>query len=422
MMGYDSRIYAPTQRGTLTQDHGLGTAPVPLDIYRSQSFFELERDRVFRRAWLMVCREEEIAAPGDFIVKTIDPCRVSALVVRSRSGKVQAFHNSCSHRGSAVVSKPSGNQPRFICPYHNWTYGNDGQLLAIPDGGNFFDVDKQSCGLKTIATDVWEGWVFINLAPEPEVSLAEFLGPFKDHFAGVKYQGAGTPVVFTADLDANWKVVSDAFIETYHIPFIHPETIGTTFASRINPFARLLSATILGPHRAVSMFGNADYQANPANKVEALAYAEVKTGSVIAAAGVDQAKEYLSHAAINPTRETYWSMDVNHIFPHTQIDCGPGGFWTHQFWPVTANTSRYEGRFYMTPASNIRERFQQELYIGRVAEVILEDLSNVARTQVGIDSGGQSHMQLQDSEIAIRHSVEQVIRWTEAATVKEALA
>jgi phenylpropionate dioxygenase-like ring-hydroxylating dioxygenase large terminal subunit len=421
-MGQQAAVQGKFERGALTTEAGLSTAPVPLDPYRTQSFFELERDRIFRRAWLMACRVEEIAEPGDYVLKRIDPCNVSALITRSRGGKIQAFHNSCSHRGSAIVSTPSGNQPRFICPYHNWTYGTDGRLLAMTDGDNFFDVDKASCGLKPIATDIWEGWVFVNLAPVPEVSLSDFLGSFKDHFGGVHYQGAATPVVFTADLDANWKVVSDAFIETYHIPFIHPETIGTTFASRLNPFARLLSAKLLGPHRAVSMFGNADYTMNPDNRVEALAYSAGATGSVIAAASIEGARDYLAHPAINPTRDTHWSMDVNHIFPHTQIDCGPGGFWTHQFWPVSANSSRYEGRFYMDRAATMRQRFQQELYIGRVAEVVLEDLSNVARTQRGIDSGGQSHMQLQDSEIAVRHSVEQVIRWTEAATVAEALA
>lgn len=421
-MGHETPIAIDGKRGGLTQAAGLSTAPVPLDPYRTRAFFELERDRVFRRAWLMACRVEEIAEPGDFVVKRIDPCGVSALVTRSRGGRVQAFYNSCSHRGSAVVSAPSGNRARFVCPYHNWTYGTDGRLLAITDGENFFDVDKAACGLKPIATDIWDGWVFINLQKEPEVSLDTFLGTFKTHFSGVQYQGAATPVIFTADLDANWKVVADAFIESYHIPFIHPETIGTTFASRLNPFARLLSAKLMGPHQAVSMFGNAEYAADPANKVEALAYAAGATGSVIAAASLDAARDYLAHPAVNPTRATHWSMDANHIFPHTHIDCGPGGFWTHQFWPMSPNTSRYEGRFYMNRATTMRERFQQELYIGRVAEVILEDLINVARTQAGIDTGGQQHMQLQDSEIAIRHLVGQILKWTEAETVAEALA
>ncbi len=76
----------------------------------------------------------------------------------------------------------------------------------------------------------------------------------------------------------------------------------------------------------------------------------------------------------------------------------------------------------MPKAESAHERFQQELYIGRVVEIVLEDLSNVARTQRGIDGGGQEFMQLQDSEIGIRHALEQVMKWVEAPTVAQALA
>jgi phenylpropionate dioxygenase-like ring-hydroxylating dioxygenase large terminal subunit len=418
----DSYDPLAASRGNLTIHAGLQTAPVPLAPYRSAEFFALERDRVFGRAWLIAGRVEELPHAGDFVVKQIDPCQVSALITHAKGGHIQVFHNSCSHRGSEIVSDQQGHRPRFVCPYHNWTYSIDGTLVGIPDQTNFFDIDKKKCGLRAIATAIWEGWIFINLSPEPEVSLATFLGDLAHHLAGFQYQGVDTPVVFTAELDANWKVVSDAFIESYHIPFIHPETIGSTFASRSNPFARLLSAKMMGPHRAVSMFGNSQYEADTNNQVEMLAREAGPTGSVIAAASTEKAAQFLAHKSVNPTGAKDWSMDVNHVFPHTQIDSGPGGFWTHQFWPLSPNKSRYEGRFYMQKAQTMRERFQQELYVARVAEVILEDLGNVARTQRGIDGGGQMFMQLQDSEIAIRHSVKQVMRWVEADTVEAALA
>ena len=114
-------------------------------------------------------------------------------------------------------------------------------------------------------------------------------------------------------------------------------------------------------------------------------------------------------------------MDVNHVFPNTQIDCGPGGFWFHQFWPTSPNTSKYEVKFFVPRAASVRQRLQQELYVARVIEVVLEDLSNVARTQRGIDSNGKIAMQLQDSEVGIRHSTHQVTKWANAATVREAM-
>lgn len=410
------------EKTNFTQSAGLGTGPVPLEPYRSATFYAQERDRIFRRAWLMLARIEELPEPGDFVVKTIPTCNVSVLITHSKGGNIRAFHNSCSHRGSEVVQATSGRQNRFLCPYHNWTYANDGRLLGIPDEASFFEVDKASCGLTPIASDMWEGWIFVNLQPEPEVSLQTFLGPFAAHLSGLHYQAASTPIVMTADLDANWKVVADAFIETYHIPVIHPETIGSTFSSKTNPHARLLDARLLGPHRAVSMYGNPDFTLGPQNRAELLAYSSAATGSVIAAATVDSTADFLDHPAVNPTRSSSWSMDVNHLFPHVQIDCGPGGFWVHQFWPTSPNTCHYEVRFYVPRARNVRERFQQEMYVGRVVEIVLEDLNNVARTQRGIDGGGKTHMQIQDSEIGIRHSIEQVIKWVEADSVAEALA
>lgn len=420
-MNTSEERFNPSVGDNLTVQAGLSTEPVPLEPYRSPEFFALERDLVFRRAWLLMARVEELPEPGSYVLKTIPNCDVSVLITHSKSGRIQAFHNTCSHRGSQIVSEPVGKRARFVCPYHHWTYGNDGALLGVPDEANFF-FDKSACGLTPINTEVWEGWVFINLQKNVEVSLEEYLGELKDHLAGFYYLGADNPVIFTAELDANWKVVSDAFIESYHIPVIHPRTIASTFASNENPHARLLSAKLLGTHQAVSMFGNSEYALDPNNKVEALGASGGEAGSVISAANKAQAEKLLSHPSVNPTQAKNWSMDVIQVFPHVHIDCGPGGFWVHHFWPVTESTSRYEGRFYMEKASSIRQRFLQELYIGRVIEVLLEDLVNVGRTQRGINTGGKDVMQLQDSEIAIRHSTNTVIKWVNSNSVKEALS
>lgn len=404
-----------------TQSCGLGTEPVPLEPYRSAEFFQRERARVFERAWLLVGREEEIAAYGDYFVAQLLPGGVSTVLNRGKDGKIRAFYNTCSHRGSQVVDGPTGNARRIVCPYHNWTYAADGELLSIPDESSFFGVDKKRCGLTPMAVDTWEGWIFVNLQAEPEVTLRTFLGDFADRLAGVPYVAADKPIVLRADLDANWKVVQDAFIESYHIPAIHKRTIAETFSSSENRFARLLDARVFGPHRTVSMYGNPQMPLDPANKVEMLAYASGDTGSLIAAGTSSQVDRFLAHPAVNPTGVDCWSMDVNNLFPNTQIDFGPGGFWVHQFWPLTPSTSRYEVRFYVPDALTARQRLQQELYVARVIEVVLEDLANVARTQRGIDSSGKDHMQLQDSEVGIRHSVEQLLKWVEADSVAEAL-
>jgi phenylpropionate dioxygenase-like ring-hydroxylating dioxygenase large terminal subunit len=415
--------HAQTAESAPSRTHaaGLSTDPVPVEAYRSPSHYALEQERIFKRCWLMMAREEEIPKPGDYLKKDLEVCGASILITRGKDGVIRAFHNVCSHRGNLVVLEDSGNASRFVCRYHNWTYANDGRLIGVPDERSFFRLDKKACGLTPVSCETWEGWIFINLADPPEVSLKEFLGKFGDFLSGIDYQHAAHPLIVEANLDCNWKVVADAFSESYHIPAIHPGTIGATFSSARNPFAHILDAKFFGPHRFVSMYGNSDYRPAEADKVQKLAYGTPASGSVIAAAAEENTKRFLHHPSINPTRSADWAMDVNHVWPNTHIDTGPGGFWTHQFWPTAYNKTRHEVRFYAPLAQDARQRFQQEAYMTRVIEILLEDLSNVARVQRGLESGGKNFMQIQDNEVLIRHQAYQVHKWVAAKSVREAL-
>lgn len=405
-----------------TQRAGLSTAPVPLEPYHSQAFFEKERQNIFGRAWLLIAREEEFLNPGDFVLKRIEIAGTSALITRSKGGEVRAFHNTCAHRGTEVVSAASGHATRFTCPYHNWTYGNDGRLIGVPDERAFFDLDKKNCGLQSIAVGTWEGYVFVNLQPVPEITLEEFLGPLASFLKGVPYPFADNAFVVCTEVGANWKIVSDAFLESYHIPAIHPETIGSTFSSNANPFARLLDVKLLGQHAAVSMYGNPNFQLEERHKIDLIAQKNAGSGNVISAGKLDDMVDFLAHPSVNPTKADCWSMDSVHIFPNTHINMGPGGFWIHQFWPLAADRSLHVVRFFMAQPATVSERLQQELYVGRVMEVIAEDLSNMERAQRGIASGAKRFMHLQDNEIAIRRAMENVMRWADAPTVREAIS
>ncbi|MCB2050762.1 MAG: aromatic ring-hydroxylating dioxygenase subunit alpha, partial [Novosphingobium sp.] len=389
--------------------------------YRSPEFFEREKEKVFMRAWLMIAREEEIPNPGDYVVKPVEIADASILLTRTKSGAVRAFYNSCAHRGSEVVTEPKGRASRIVCPYHQWTYTNEGDLIGVPDEVEFF-MDKKKCGLAPVTMDIWEGYVFINFQQEPEVSLLEFLGPLTKQLEGVPYASADNSFLVRAEINANWKVVSDAFLESYHIPAIHPETIGTTFSSGDNPHARLLDAKILGSHAFVSMYGNPQFELEERHKIDRVAQKLDSSGSVISAGTLDEMADFLAHPTVNPTKTDGWSMDSVYIFPNTHINWGPGGFWIHNYWPIAHNRCRHETRFFMARPTSARQRLQQELYVARVIEVIAEDVSNTERTQRGLTNPGQTHMQLQDNEIAIRHSVNRILHWVSSETMKEAVA
>jgi phenylpropionate dioxygenase-like ring-hydroxylating dioxygenase large terminal subunit len=149
----------------------LGTNPLPIEPYVSREYFEKEREQIFRKVWLNIGRVELIPNRGDYFVKDLAVCDTSVLVVRGESGKIHAFHNMCSHRGNAVVWNSKGTCKAFTCKFHSWTYGLDGALRHVPDEENFFGIKKEALGLTPVAVDTWEGFIFINLDPNPKETL-----------------------------------------------------------------------------------------------------------------------------------------------------------------------------------------------------------------------------------------------------------
>ncbi len=406
---------------SITRKEGLGTRPVSIESYRSPEWFELEREQVFMRAWLNLGRVEQLAEPGSYFVKAIDVCKASVLVTRNASGKIQAFHNVCKHRGNLVALKDSGKQSRFTCAYHGWTYKNDGDLVGVPDERSFFDLDKKKCGLTKIATEIWEGWIFINFQREPEVSLEEFMGPYGKVFADVPYNSLDQELMIEAKLKCNWKLIADAFAEAYHVPMMHPATLAPGFSHpELNKFAAPVSGHIYGLHRAVSTYGNPVYASPPGSHVERLANA-VDTGGVLGAELSEDSLKLREHPGVNPTKNKSWAADVTWIFPNFDIDFSPGGFWSHEFWPLAYNETYWIARIRIPAATSVRHRLSLEHYAARWAEVVLEDVTNCERIQVGLESGAIDHMQLQDGEFMIRHSIEVLEKWVNAKTVAEAM-
>ncbi|MEC3911892.1 aromatic ring-hydroxylating dioxygenase subunit alpha [Sphingobium sp. CR2-8] len=408
-------VYSQVLQGAALD--ALYTGQVPLAPYRSAEFYDAERTNLFGRAWLLMGRVEEIAKSGDFVVKPVDILSASVLIVRGKDDVIRAFHNVCPHRANQVVWEDKGNQPAFVCRYHNWTFATDGALRGVPDQANFQNLDKSSCHLRAINLQIWEGWIFLNFSDKPDITLEEFLGDMAAHLSGIDYIHAADPVVIQTTLKCNWKVVGDAFAEAYHIPAIHDVSLKPRFADNGNPFGRPLMVQTFGPHGVNSMYGKPDYAPKAHQAIEALAFDPRHRSSDKSEA----IARFVSHPAINPTKSASWSMDVNYIFPNTHIDTNALGILTHQFWPISQNETRHEARFYTGRPLGIRERFAMEHRIAHALDIILEDLSNVERTQKGINSGATDVMQLSQSEVVIQHSVAHIMRWVEASSARDAL-
>lgn len=200
---------------------------VSTDRYSSRAYHDGERERLWMRVWQVAGRADDIPAAGDWMVHTIFD--QSYIVVRGKDDKVRGFVNACRHRGNAFC-QGQGHSARFTCPYHNWTYGLDGALLAVakPDfDGTIEDFvgNKGELGLIEVPVECFAGFVFLN--PDRNASpLSDFLGEIVDLLEPYKLDEM-VPVGLNVReaIHCNWKVVMDAFQEGYHIQAVHPELI-----------------------------------------------------------------------------------------------------------------------------------------------------------------------------------------------------
>jgi len=203
--------------------------------------------------------------------------------------------------------------------------------------------------------------------------------------------------VYSATVRCNWKIGLDAFQEGYHVLTLHAKSACEPFASKHNPYAHLSYAKLYPEgHRRISFPANLDFV--PALSVQlAVKYA----GTNIYAYKEPGQKNL---PGVNPGGFPDWSFDGNIIFPHVQFLAGEGFYITQHFWPVSVDETYWELRQYLPTSKCVAGRIAQQNSQAALRDVIREDLVTLENTQSVLRSGAISHMQLNDSEIAVRHS------------------
>ena len=202
-----------------TFDPNLATAAtLPSRYYTDAHFLKLENERVFARTWQLVGRAAQIARPGDYFTATIADEPI--VVIHSRDGVVRAMSNVCRHRAGPVVHG-EGNRPVLQCGYHGWTYSTEGKLLNTPEFSGVDNFAKENVCLPQFRVETWSGLVFVNLDPNAESLQHYFAEVMNDiaHIDMTKFQFASRK---NWELDCNWKVYVDNYLEGYHIPIVHP--------------------------------------------------------------------------------------------------------------------------------------------------------------------------------------------------------
>ncbi|MCB1424141.1 MAG: aromatic ring-hydroxylating dioxygenase subunit alpha [Nitratireductor sp.] len=204
--------------------NGLASAQpaLPAAWYFEPAQFDREMRDIWGKSWVYLCRADSLPHTGDFRSFSIGGQEI--LVVRGEDGAVHGFFNTCRHRGSALCTSETGRfERRIVCPYHQWTYGLDGRLLATGRMRPVAGFDRAEYGLHAIAIAEWGGCVFANLAGDGASPFKEVFGGELSFIASWPMETLVTGHRYRKELACNWKIFWENFNECLHCPNIHPE-------------------------------------------------------------------------------------------------------------------------------------------------------------------------------------------------------
>ena len=215
-------------------------AALPNAAYTGTEFLELENARLFARTWMLAGFTHEIPNPGD--VRPTSVAGQPIILVRGRNGEINAFHNVCRHRGSRLVAEPCQGRKTMVCPYHAWTYGLDGRLVTRPhfygpgahgvvEAGSTEGIER---GLKPVRTALWRDLIFADLSGKAP-PLDEHLRPMTERMTGYRLDALRYAGKVSFEIEANWKLIHENFIETYHVFAVHPKLTEFVPMERRNP-------------------------------------------------------------------------------------------------------------------------------------------------------------------------------------------
>ncbi len=209
---------------------------LPLEVYRSEVVLSAEHQRILLPSWHCLGRSADVPNPGDHFVGELPHQHGDGafgsrqvLVVRGDDDVIRAFDNVCIHRGAPLASG-CGNEARFTCPYHAWTFRLDGQLIGAPYLPEIIPAEHH---LGALALEEWEGFLFVSADPTP-MPLQPSLDGLRDVVARFRMDRY-VPVHQEIEIWAtNWKLLVENFMDSYHVFKVHRATFGASSTSPLN--------------------------------------------------------------------------------------------------------------------------------------------------------------------------------------------
>lgn len=351
---------------------------IPAGRYVDPRFHQLEQEQVWRKSWLLAAHIDEIPEPGCFLLW--ENAGQPVVIVHAESGAVNAFYNTCSHRGAPVVTQQQGKSRRLTCQYHGWSYDHEGELRGIRDPQDFRDFDMSCRGLKKVRCERFGNLVFVNFDADAP-TLREWLGPIADEWEEFQFGNCRLASREIFDLDCNWKIAMEANTEVYHVRSIHPNTVAPILDDRRN-------VNTLYPNGHGRMIAPTPEGRSSLDAVEvAPNVAQIDTAGEIAR-----------------TCTQSYGLFPNWVSPLSQFAIPP-----ILFWPNGINKSRMET---WTMAPQWEEGMKPDMWTlnsgKELCQVLIEDTQFGEKIQKSMESDGFEGVPLSYQEARIYH-------WNQAA-------
>ena len=199
-----------------------GPSLLSADVYRDPMRYELERERVLARHWILAGRAEQVPEVGDWI--TFEGHGETVVITRQADGSLAAFHNVCQHRGPSFVTERQGcGARRFTCPYHGWVYDTTGKLVGVPEREDFDPIHLAQSSAPAVAVDTWGGWLWINLlGPDAAPPLSDGIGPeIMADLGRFRMEDMVLHEMLEFEVPVSYKAIVDGFNEVYHVTELH---------------------------------------------------------------------------------------------------------------------------------------------------------------------------------------------------------
>ena len=342
-------VRAPVERAQL----------LPARVFHDPDVFAYEEASWFATSWLCVGREEDVAAPGTYLLARV--AGEGVIVVRGRDGVARAFNNVCRHRGSTLVDEPadgsgSGSLVRIQCPYHAWIYDLDGSLKRAPHTEEIEDFVAADNGLFPVRLEAWAGFLFVNLDPDA-APLLDYLADLPRAVERYPIAGLRRARRIEYDVHANWKVIGENYSECYHCPGVHPQL------NRLSPYDRGRNLESTGPWAGGWM-------------------ELIEAADTMSTDGASHGRPPLRGIGDENTRRVYYIV----LWPNLLLSLHPDYVMTHQVLPVDAERSRVvcEWLFHPDTLADPGNRIQDAIEFWDLTN--RQDWDIVEQSQLGVAS------------------------------------